>query len=58
MKNGKDAVALLMKHKDIQIDSKNEDGCTPLHIAAQYNSKDAITELLRHQNIDVNNQDQ
>ena len=52
-KNQQDVYRLLLDHKDIDINIRDNDGCTPLMKALMKNETDLISQLLSHPRIDV-----
>ena len=44
----------LLSDKDIDVNIKANDGCTPLHLAGLNNHIACVEELLAHKNIKVN----
>lgn len=50
-------VALALIEKGIEINSKNDQGKTPLHYALEGNMSEVVKSLLRNPHIDVNSKD-
>ena len=50
-----DIVQMLFKHESTDVNIKNDDECTALHLASEWRGHtDIVKVLLNHQNIDVN----
>lgn len=49
-----EGVRRLLKHYDIDVDSKDRDGNTPLQVAVEYRDSSVVRELLTSKGINAN----